>query len=103
MGQLLTNAEELGVLLRAITPNVYFQPPESVRMKYPCIRYKHERENRTFANNDKYFRYQRYQVIIIDQDIDSNIPDLVDNLIFSSFERYYTADDLHHWVYNITY
>ena len=44
MGELLQLAEkrrvELNSLFKKIVPNVYFQPPENIKMKYPCIRYE---------------------------------------------------------------
>ena len=81
--------------------NVYFQPPPTITMNYPCIIYKRDRDRVSHANNKQYSRRKRYQVTVIDENPDSNIPDLVSELPLCSYERFYTADNLNHDVYNI--
>ena len=50
---------------------VYFQPPENVSMKYPCIRYSLSTGNTRFADNTSYTFDCRYEIILIDEDPDS--------------------------------
>jgi hypothetical protein len=84
--------------------NVYFQPPESVKLAYPCIVYKRGNIGKTtFADDKPYHHRVIYQLILIDQDPDSNILDKIAILPMCSFERHYTADNLNHDVYNIYY
>jgi hypothetical protein len=83
------------------TPNVYFQPPTNVQMQYPCIVYKRDRANTEFADNNPYAYTKRYQVTVIDMDPDSGIPDKVAALPMCEFERFYTAENLNHDVFNI--
>lgn len=97
MGQRL----ELHAILKAITPNVYFQPPPNVKMDYPCIVYHRDDENADHADNYPYKRIKRYQVKVIDRDADSELPDKVGALSTASFDRFYTADDLNHDVYKL--
>lgn len=99
MGQRL----ELQALLVSIlgSNNVYFQPPPSLQMSYPCIVYKRDDENTDFANNKPYKRKKRYQVMVIDPDPDSTIPDSVAELPSCVFDRHYTADKLNHDVYKL--
>lgn len=92
---------QLQAVLEAITPNVYFQPPPSLAMVYPCIVYNRDFSNTQFADNLPYRRKKRYQVTIIDQNPDSVIPDKVADLPMCLFERHFTAGNLHHDVYNI--
>lgn len=92
---------ELQVILTSITPNVYFQPPESVKMSYPAIVYSRDFEDRKFAGNKLYSRHKRYQVTVIDRDPDSTIPDAVGELPMCSFVRHFTADNLNHDVYEL--
>lgn len=92
---------QLQAVLEAITPNVYFQPPPSLAMVYPCIVYNRDFANTQFADNLPYRRKKRYQVTIIDQNPDSVIPDKVADLPMCLFERHFTAGNLHHDVYNI--
>lgn len=91
----------LQALLEAITTNVYFQPPSNLAIRYPCIVYNRDQAETEFADNSPYRRTKRYQVTIIDQDPDSVIPDKVAELPMCLFERHFTADNLHHDVYNL--
>jgi hypothetical protein len=83
--------------------NVYFQPPSTVKMQYPCIVYKRSQIDTTYANDKPYNRRTRYSVTIIDPDPDSLIPDKVGKLPLSNFDRHFTADNLNHDVYNVYY
>ena len=79
----------------------YFQPPESSKMKYPCIKYELDTVTTLFADNKPRHRFKRYAVTVIDQNPDSDIPDKVGALPLCRFDRPYTADNLNHWVYNL--
>jgi hypothetical protein len=97
MGQRL----QLHQLLETFTPNVYFQPPNNAQLKYPCIIYKRDFADVKFADDGPYNRTIRYMVIIIDQNPDSEIPSKVASLPMCLFNRFYTADNLNHDVYNL--
>lgn len=76
--------------------NVYFQPPESVRMQYPAIVYsRYDIENR-HANNGVYLQSTAYRVIVIDKNPDSEIVKKVSKLPRCLFDRSYRADNLNH-------
>jgi hypothetical protein len=96
-----TKREELHDLLLMFTPYVYFQEPSNVYMEYPCIRYTLDEQDVLYANNNPYRTTDRYQLTIIDPDPDSPLPGMVASLPMCSFDRKYTADDLHHTVYNV--
>lgn len=81
--------------------NVYYQPPDSVMLKYPCIMYDLDSEQTVFADNDQYKSSKRYMITVIDRDPDSFIPGKVSKLPYSSFSRRYKADSLNHTVYNL--
>lgn len=81
--------------------NVYYDPPESVNMGYPAIRYTLESHNTKHANNAKYTLNPAYQLILIDRDPDSKYIDVILSLPYTSFKRRYTADGLHHWVFTL--
>jgi hypothetical protein len=81
--------------------NVYFQPPPTLKMEYPCIVYKRDWANTTFADGKPYTYTKRYQVIVIDRDPDSVIPDKIAELPMCVFERFYTADNLNHDVFKL--
>lgn len=94
---------ELQALLEEIlgSENVYFQPPNNLKMQYPCIRYEQDDGDTDFASNKPYRHTKRYQVTHIDQDPDSPIPDVIVMLPMCLFDRSYTADNLNHKVFNL--
>lgn len=81
--------------------NVYFQPPPTLNMNYPCIIYKRDDLNIEYANNKPYKNKKRYQVTVVDMDPDSDIPDKVATLPLCSYDRSFVADNLNHDVYNL--
>lgn len=80
---------------------VYFQPPASIQMTYPCIVYKRDRLDTKFAGNKPYNRVNRYQVTVIYADPDSDIPETLSTLPMCTFDRSYAADNLNHEVYTL--
>lgn len=94
---------ELHDILLGIADHAYFQPPETVKMKYPCIVYHHSANDTSFADNRPYQVVKRYTAIVIDRDPDSDIPDRMAQLPMCSLERTYTMSNLNHWVFNIYY
>jgi hypothetical protein len=72
-------------------------------MSYPAIRYGRSGDKTTFANDKKYINRRCYDVVVIDVDPDSEIPDKILDLPFCAFDRFYTVDDLNHWVYKLYY
>lgn len=81
--------------------NVYFQPPESVKMRYPAIVYARNGIKSTYANNGVYLSQMEYSVTVIDKDPDSPIVGKVASLPTSKFNRHYEKDNLNHDVYTI--
>jgi hypothetical protein len=92
---------QLHQLLETFVPNVYFQPPTNVQLKYPCIIYKRDFADTKFADNNPYDHMLRYMIMIIDPNPDSEIPSKVAAMPLSLFNRFYTADNLNHDVYNV--
>lgn len=97
MGQRL----DLQALLETLVDRVYFQPPTNIQLVYPCIVYKRDFADTKFADNNPYSNTLRYMVTVIDRDADSDIPLKVAALPMTLFNRYYSADELHHDVYNV--
>ena len=81
--------------------NVYFQPPETIKMTYPCIVYIRNSAKTDFANNFPYKYTKRYEVTVIDENPDSEIPGKVASLPMCSFSRHFTSDNLNHDVFNL--
>lgn len=83
--------------------NVYFQPPETIKMTYPCIVYERSANDTKFADNAPYKTMRRYTVTAIDKNPDSELPDKLGELSFSRMNRFFTANNLNHYVFNIYY
>ena len=94
---------ELHNLLLEIAGHAYFQPPESVKLIYPCIVYHHSANSTQFADDKPYQIAKRYTATVIDRDPDSKIPGEMALLPMCTLDRTYTASNLNHWVFNIYY
>lgn len=81
--------------------NVYFQPTNNLYVAYPCITYKLDDADVSFADNRPYRYDKRYQVTVIDKNPDSDIPDKIALLPKARFDRAYAADNLNHTVFNV--
>lgn len=96
---------ELQNLLEGIlgTRNVYYQPPESIRMEFPAIIYSLNRIRNNHADNSVYIKSKEYELMVIDWDPESEIIEKVLELPFCRFDRSYKADDLNHFVFTLNY
>ena len=83
--------------------NVYFQPPESIKMKYPAIVYFRDDIDNSFANDSVYMQSLAYSVTVIDSDPDSEIVAKVSRLPRCQYDRHYKADNLNHDMFTIYY
>lgn len=81
--------------------NVYFQRPESSKMKYPAIVYELDDVKASHADNQPYLLTSRYQVTVIERSPDGPIHWKVARLSTCTFDRHFVADNLHHFVYNL--
>lgn len=81
--------------------NVYYQPPESLKMEYPCIRYSKSRPDVKHADNVKYLNKDRYELIVIDRRPDNKVIKDLLTMSYSSFDRHYVSNNLHHDVINL--
>lgn len=94
--------EKLCTILK--TRNVYFQPPESTKMKYPCIRYSKVGIDQKRADDMNYKNTNRYELIVIDKDPDSVIHEaILEEFQMCGFDRGYTSDNLNHYVLTLYY
>ena len=84
-------------------PHVYFQPPESVKLQYPCIVYKLSGMPEGYADNLPYFEHRKYQLTVIDEDPDSKLREKVAKLTWCRFDRPFVSDNLNHFVFTLTY
>lgn len=92
---------QLQALFLTLCDNVYFQPPPTVKMKYPCIHYELSDRDSKFADNKPYANTKKYSVTVMDQDPDSAIPDKIAVLPMCRFDRHFTAEGLNHNVFQL--
>ena len=83
--------------------NVYYQPPASVKMKYPAIVYSLEDIENMHSNNSVYKQNIAYQITVIDKDPDSEIVKKVSRLPMCRFNRHFISDNLNHDVFILYY
>lgn len=83
--------------------NVYFQPPASITMKYPCIVYNYEYDSSFHADDIRYMIFDRYGVTFITKDsYPSEVLEQLEALPYCKFNRKYSSDNLNHFSFNLT-
>lgn len=84
--------------------NVYFQPPESIKLKYPCIVYKLRDIDVKRADNAAYLSTGCYDVTIISKDPDYYLfKEIVETFPMCRSGGFFTYDNLNHHNYTIFY
>ena len=81
--------------------NIYYQPPESIKMQYDAIRYSKKTIDSKYANDRKYSMIDCYEVIVISRLPDNPVIKKLLSLPYCSYDRHYVADNLHHDVLTI--
>lgn len=100
----MANRIELQAIFEEIlgSRNVYFQPPETVKMKYDAIRYELAAKDIKRANNRLYLFTNCYDGVVITKDPDTTIPDaILSHFEMCSFGRPYIADNLNHYPFTL--
>lgn len=105
MGNRLTLHEKLCEIINITEPNgdrhVYYQPPASILMKYPAIKYSRSSIDNRHASNSVYKQFDAYEIIVIDPNPDSEYVRAISKLPRCRFGRHYTADNLNHDTFTI--
>lgn len=102
MAERLTLHEEFCTLLNS--RNVYYNPPESVKMHYDAIRYELSGKDLKRADNRVYASMNRYDGVIITTNPDTAIPDkLLGHFPMCSFGRPYITNNLNHFPFTLYY
>ena len=82
--------------------HVYFDPPESVKMQYPCIVYERDAGDINFANNNPYRFEVRYNITAISKKADNPIiGTLALALPKIRYDRHFVSSGLHHDVFTV--
>lgn len=83
--------------------NVYFQPPESINMKYPAITYSRSDVNNKHAADGVYDQTIKYKVTVLDSDPDSIIVEKLTKFKFAIYDRHYVANGINHDQFTVSY
>lgn len=94
--QLQTELERLGI------KNVYFQPPENVKLKYPACIYSLMNHRTHHADDRPYFARPKYNVQYITRDPDDS---MINNLVMAfptiTHNTSFKSDGLYHFSYEL--
>ena len=101
MGSRLKLQERLEEVLGS--KNVYFQPPPSLKMKFPCIVYERARYNTDFADNKPYKIDKAYYATVIYTDPDYDVPDKMSWLPLCVHQRHYEQDNKYYDQFRIVF
>lgn len=97
---------ELHEKLKALidNDNVYFQPPASVQLSYPCVIYSIGSGDAKYANNKVYKYTHKYELLFIYKrpTIDV-IEKVMEELPMCKIDRVYITDNLNHYAFNLFY
>lgn len=99
MGQRLSLQSLLEEILGS--RNVYFQPPENIRVDYPCIVYNLSDIDSKHADNLLYRYQKKYTLTLASRDPDTNLVDKLLTLPMCSYDRSFVSDNLNHYVFDI--
>lgn len=84
--------------------NVYFQPPETVKLRYPCIIYEKAKKALSYADNKIYGNVDCYTVTSIYKSIDDDISDtILEAFSMIRHDRTFKNDNLYHDVFQLFY
>ena len=83
--------------------HTYFEPPESVKMKYDAIKYSRKTIENIHANDAVYLQRDCYEIIVIYRNPDCELLKKVARLPMCTHDRNYKADNLIHDVFTLYY
>ena len=83
-------------------PHAYFQPPESVKMHYPCFVYHLANVDVIHGDDQPYLTRNVYDVTYITREAEPVLPEAMRGLPNVRFSRRYSAENLNHFAFTIT-
>lgn len=101
----MASREDLQTMLEGLpgNPHVYFDPPQSVRMKYPAIVFSRNGPNNLHANNMVYGQFNSYSLTVIDEYPDSELVKILSKFTYCRWNRYFKSDNLNHDEFTLYY
>lgn len=84
--------------------SIYFQPPASVKINYPCVIYNIGNGEARYADNKVYNFTHRYDVTFIyKKPTTSIIEEVLSKFQMCSLSKVYVSDNLNHYAFTIYY
>ena len=83
--------------------NVYYQPPELLKIKYPAIVYSRSRINKRSADDTSYITTNCYELTVIDKRPDNEVINKLLKLPMCSHSSRFISDGLNHDVLTLYY
>lgn len=102
----MNNRLSLHEELKSVIGNnhVYFQPPDNIRMVYPCIVYSKLHVDTKYADNIAYHSMKSYEVTFITRDPDNDyVEQMLSNFKYCRYDRQFINDNLYHDVFTLYY
>lgn len=81
--------------------NVYYQPPENLKLKFPCIIYRKSKIQTIRADNGFYGKADQYTITYISKTVDDDIVLKILELPMCTHDRRYTSDHLYYDVFTL--
>ena len=83
---------------------VYYQPPSTIKMKYPCIVYHLSNIKSIHADDMAYYNFDSYLITYIcETPDDSIVHSILEYFKYCRFDQHYVADNLHHYTFYLFY
>ena len=82
---------------------VYFQPPETLKLTYPCIIYTLGDIHTRNADDRHYTMQKIYNITVISRDPENEIAQTILALPKTRFDRRYVTDNLYHDILTMYY
>ena len=76
--------------------NVYYNPPETQKMSFPCITYTLANISDIKADNLKYIDYKTYKITVVSKKPDHPVIKKILNLEMTRFSAQYTKNGYYH-------
>lgn len=76
--------------------NVYYQPPENLKMEYPAIVYCRDNVEKKYANDSGYSFSYSYTITVIDKKPDNDAINKILLLPYSNYSRHYVSEGFNH-------
>lgn len=76
--------------------NVYYNPPETIKMKFPCIVYSLDYIDNVDADNKKYIDWTTYKIRVVSYEVDHPATRQILKLPMTRYSSRYVRDGLYH-------